>query len=50
MVDRWGTGRWREDLDSKTTLQIYRNMAGIGSGICIGLCLGSAHSGAELIL
>ena len=25
VVDRWELGRWRDDLDSKTTLQIYRN-------------------------
>ena len=30
VVDRWKTRRWREDLDSKTTLRIYRNKADIG--------------------
>ena len=29
VVDRWETGRWRDDLDSKTTLQVYRNKVDI---------------------
>ena len=29
-MDRREIGRWTDDLDSKTTLQVYRNSAGIG--------------------
>ena len=30
VVDIWDTGSWKDDLDNKTTLQVYRNKAGIG--------------------
>ena len=29
-IDRWETGRWRDDLGFKTTLQVYGNKDGIG--------------------
>ena len=30
VVDEWETDRWRRDLESRTTLQLYRNKVGIG--------------------
>ena len=29
VVDKWETDRWRRDLESGTTLQLYRNKVGI---------------------
>ena len=29
VVDEWETDRWRRDLESRTTLQLYRNKVGI---------------------
>ena len=30
VVDEWETDRWRRDLESRTTLQLYRSKVGIG--------------------
>ena len=30
VVDRWETRRWRRELDTKTTLRLYRNKVDIG--------------------
>ena len=30
VVDRWETRRWRGELDTKTTLRVYRNKVDIG--------------------
>ena len=52
VVDKWETDRWRRDLESRTTLQLYRNKVGIcEEGIYIEMCLGQCSCfDVELIL
>ena len=49
MVDWWETDRWRKDLESRTTLQLYRNKVGIGEEGIYGNVFGTC-SDIELIL
>lgn len=53
VADGWEIGRWRNDLKSMTTLQIYRNKVGLRKEdiLYIEICLGHCYcSATEIIL
>ena len=36
-VNKWENNRWRRDIESKTTLEVYRSKGNFGMGVCTAL-------------